>query len=291
MVVLRGALVLALLLMIALPPNAVGVYGGTDAPEGAYPFMVHLFVDEPHDGLVCGGFLISPTHVLTAGHCVVGQRSLFDGVPLFGDPYTVEDMRALIGRTDLGAEGGEIIPVKAAYQHPDYQVFRQHGLTSGNDIAILELAEPSSHPPVAIATAADTTRYPGGTFARVIGWGCMDGETTEICFPEHLQQVDVPIWSDADCEAAPQYTIRYHAPTEICAGSAGKDACGGDSGGPLFLTDVDGAPLVVGIVAYGPRGLPGGGPLIGDCGNEMHPGVYTEVAAYDDFISSVIGGA
>ncbi|KAJ2760033.1 hypothetical protein H4S06_001933, partial [Coemansia sp. BCRC 34490] len=46
------------------------VIGGTVAPEGMFPFIVHLFKnDQPY----CGGTLIDSEWVLTAAHCVAGS--------------------------------------------------------------------------------------------------------------------------------------------------------------------------------------------------------------------------
>lgn len=58
----------------------------------------------------------------------------------------------------------------------------------------------------------------------------------------------------------------------LCAGNTEnweRDACVGDSGGPLFCNN-----LLVGIVSWG----------IG-CGKKNYPGVYTDVYFYRGFIS------
>lgn len=59
------------------------------------------------------------------------------------------------------------------------------------------------------------------------------------------------------------------SPRQICAGSPGKDACVGDSGGPLLLNGV-----LVGVISWGP-----------ECGlfPEL-PGVNARVASYTDWI-------
>ena len=61
----------------------------------------------------------------------------------------------------------------------------------------------------------------------------------------------------------------------ICAGYwVGKtDTCVGDSGGPLVCIDSELQPHVAGIISWG-KG----------CGNAQHPGVYTRVGHYMDWI-------
>ena len=63
---------------------------------------------------------------------------------------------------------------------------------------------------------------------------------------------------------------------QICAGNAAKsnkDACVGDSGGPMACMNKGGVELV-GIVSFGP----------GCGGIENTPGVYTKVASYLDWL-------
>lgn len=60
----------------------------------------------------------------------------------------------------------------------------------------------------------------------------------------------------------------------MCAVNEGKDSCGGDSGGPLFLEGSStSADELVGIVSWGIS-----------CADEDYPGVYTRVSYYYDWI-------
>merc|ERR1719323_2463965 len=61
----------------------------------------------------------------------------------------------------------------------------------------------------------------------------------------------------------------------ICAGEYGKDSCQGDSGGPMVCYNADGSGYLGGIVSWG----------IG-CGGLYHPGVYTEVAYFVDWVEA-----
>ena len=64
--------------------------------------------------------------------------------------------------------------------------------------------------------------------------------------------------------------------TQVCAGAElGKDACSGDSGGGLFISDTSDTWHLLGIVSYGAR----------DCGNGS-PGVYTRVSSFLPWISN-----
>ena len=72
----------------------------------------------------------------------------------------------------------------------------------------------------------------------------------------------------------------------ICAGteSGARDACNGDSGGPLFVQQDDGLTQV-GIVSWGD------GPLDAEvaCGHKNAYGVYTRVSHYSDWIKEHTG--
>ena len=59
--------------------------------------------------------------------------------------------------------------------------------------------------------------------------------------------------------------------------------CPGDSGGPLFETTADGSFLQVGIVSFGVEG-----DAI-ECGSTAAPSAYTDVAAFDAWIHSIMG--
>merc|ERR1719370_1811732 len=65
------------------------------------------------------------------------------------------------------------------------------------------------------------------------------------------------------------------AKSMICAGEYGKDSCQGDSGGPMVCYNADGSGYLGGIVSWG----------IG-CGGLYHPGVYTEVSYFVDWVEA-----
>ena len=84
-------------------------------------------------------------------------------------------------------------------------------------------------------------------------------------------QVLTPIYvmDKARCAALPDYVGKL-SPGSVCVGGreAGKDSCGGDSGGPL--TRAQGREKVlVGLVSWG----------VG-CGLKGVPGIYTETGQY-----------
>lgn len=107
-----------------------------------------------------------------------------------------------------------------------------------------------------------------GVEATISGWGAIhqSGPTSE-----KLQIVHVPLVAKAKCNDA--YSSLGGVPAgQICAAypEGGKDACQGDSGGPLTI---DGR--LAGIVSWG-----------NGCAKKGYPGVYTEVAAFREWIDS-----
>jgi hypothetical protein len=112
----------------------------------------------------------------------------------------------------------------------------------------------------------------------VSGWGDTDGSPPFQPSPT-LQHATVDVLADSSCAVYPA----YDGSQMLCALGAGpgfKDACVGDSGGPLALL-TGGQPVsLIGIVSYGPNG----------CGDQTHPGVYTKVAGQSihDFLTGAL---
>ena len=244
----------------AAPLARSSIVGGGAANPADWPFAVAIF---RKGRLHCGGSVISPTRVLTAGHCV--------------DGFNLSNFTVIIGRPNL-REGavGESIPVASGRVHPD---FEQTGL---HDVATLELAHPTAVAPVTLATpdVNNATTQPG-TPPRVAGYGAMNP------FGVHLSAVlrstYETVRTDRRCLKA--YTRDLFAPDSmICSlgalrKHAGKfkihtSACSGDSGGPL-VADTATGPVEVGTVSFG-------GAL---CGLPQAPSVYSRVSSSLGFIT------
>jgi secreted trypsin-like serine protease len=224
------------------------IVGGQPAPAGAYPWMTALVRagEAPRTGHRCGATLIGPRRLLTAAHCLTEE-----------EPKRLD---AVVGAERLSAEDGERIGIARYATDPGRA-----------DLALLKLARRAPEPPLALAGPGDEPLYAPGQTARALGWGLTSQNGRRGT--DLLRQVDVPIVSDEECALAYQDSHPpFRGKKEICAGAAGRDACGGDSGGPLLVSDSAGTPKQVGVVSFG-RG----------CGRARFPGVYSEVPARLDF--------
>ena len=98
------------------------VVGGGRADPAQWPFAVAIF---RKGRMHCTGSVITPTRVLTAGHCVAG--------------FNLANLQVIIGRPTLrDTSVGQAIAVTSGRVHPD---FEQTGL---HDVAVLNLAQPTS---------------------------------------------------------------------------------------------------------------------------------------------------
>ena len=235
-------------------PPTTQIVGGTEVPDGKYPFMASLqfqFDGEPWQH-GCGGTLIDARGlVLTAAHCV-------DWLPEEDAPQ----LRVVVGRTVQSAEDGQVRGVAGI------------SVYDKADAALLFLDEsvPGITPIQLVTPGTDAVERPGsnvitaGWGSTVLDpWGPGGGGPGEYA-PDRMQEVTVPIVSDDECKVSYPNLKRG---TEICAGRSGKDSCQGDSGGPLFVK-VPGAQrkyLQLGIVSWGHG-----------CAATGKPGVYTQLS-------------
>jgi secreted trypsin-like serine protease len=227
---------------------SMAIVGGNDASPGEYPAVAEVILGQ---AFLCTGTLISPTYVLTAGHC--GSITGAGVSTPAAWPAPLIDVR--IG--GVGQDDGEQVPVQNVTVNPNYL------LTSGYDISLIQLQRPAAEAPTQVAGAGERSTWDPGDLETIVGWGTTSegGDT-----PDTLQEGQVPITTDAYCAGAYD---DFDAKTMVCAGfpQGGVDTCQGDSGGPMFGKTSTGALRVVGATSFGEG-----------CAREGKPGVYARVA-------------
>ena len=183
--------------------------------------------------------------------------------------------------------------------------------TFDNDLGLIKLAEGAGETPIKVTENPDADAGD----ATVIGWGMMQDGT----FPSDLMEAELKLFPVTACNAGIKdiyakdlgNVLRSYAPrmrypdtvidtatkaivatmgdpltgNMVCAGetSGERDACNGDSGGPLFARDGD-AVTQIGIVSWGEGPMDEGAA----CGHANAYGVYTRVGNYKDWIAATI---
>ncbi len=248
------------------------IVGGSNAPAGAFPWMVALVLagePDPFQGQFCGGSLITPEWVITAAHC------FFDGQGQ--QVVNPQNLDLLLGTNRLVVGSGQRIRAAQIVVNPSYNP--QRGEPGGNDIALVRLSRPVFFPTLPLVQPNQTTLTAPGTAATILGWGATQPRTPDqepSGFARDLQQATVPIVSNAECNVPYDGII---LDSMLCAGfpQGGVDTCQADSGGPLVVPSGNGLALA-GITSFG----------IG-CAQPNFFGVYTRVSSFSGFVQSVIG--
>jgi len=192
--------------------------------------------------------------VLTAGHC----SSLTGSAVATPASFPPSAFEVVVGTVARSGAGGEQLAVDRVVVPGDYL------LTQGYDTSLLHLAVSARTAPTPVAGAGFDALSRPDVLTEVAGFGVTsDGGSA----PTTLQQVQLPILTDAACSAA--YGSSFEAMTQLCAGyeEGGRDSCQGDSGGPMFTRTAGGALFVVGTTSYG-----------NGCARPKTPGVYARVS-------------
>lgn len=221
------------------------IVGGTATTIENYPHQIALLY---FGSLRCGGSIISPTCIVTAGHCADGVSSNYLTVRTCS---TYHD------------NGGTVYNVTGILVHGSYDPF-----LLDYDVAVLKVDPPITYSNCAQSIALGDSEVPDGSSVVVTGWG---RTSTGGPISPNLLEVTTEIIGDAICNATYPGEVTDRM---ICASTStgGKGPCNGDSGGPLVTATSP--PRLVGIVSWGPV----------DCGLVGYPAVYTKVSALWDWI-------
>lgn len=138
-----------LFLLMFFAQSAFALYGAKVESASA-PFVVSLHLrdsDFPQYDFFCNGVLISPTKVLTAGHCIDGMSlNVYDYS--HGFIYSPHVLAVKVG--------GKLIRANSVTLSPSY--FESQGLDA-EDLAVIELSRPVTNvSPIAFASKAAVTK-------------------------------------------------------------------------------------------------------------------------------------
>ncbi|XP_067849148.1 suppressor of tumorigenicity 14 protein-like [Heptranchias perlo] len=234
------------------------IINGNDAELGEWPWQVSLHFDTFRH--TCGATLISNWWLLSASHC-------FQDVDLFR--YSDRQLWTVYIAAHSQIFSDDDVEIRLIRRMIIHEQF--DNITMDYDIALLELAAPVTYnnyiQPVCLPSASHV--FPANRKCYITGWGLLqeDGQ-----LPIILQKGEVRIIDQTTCN---NFIGNILSSRMLCAGylTGEVDACEGDSGGPLVCEEPSGKWFLAGIVSWGQG-----------CGRYGHPGVYTRITKFREWI-------
>jgi secreted trypsin-like serine protease len=241
---------------ISIQPRIIN---GLPTSPNRYPYVSSLLQTSEMKHM-CGGTLIAPDIILTAGHC----SGFFDSIQV--GKYDIINQQA--GTFDH-------LIVEKHMAHPGFSNVIM------NDFALAKLYGTSSVQPIRINNRRNLPVV--GEILSVMGWGVtVEGDSDTAS--EVLRSINVSALSNDACnnssgiyEGKSVSLAGYIVDNMLCAWNPDHDACQGDSGGPLIETESSTQEDVqVGIVSWG----------LG-CANTF-PGVYARISSEYSWIRETV---
>ncbi|CAG5127169.1 unnamed protein product, partial [Candidula unifasciata] len=233
------------------------IINGQDALPGAWPWLVSVRKYTLHQ---CGGAIIHPYFILTAAHCI---ESSMDFTHMWIAAGTLR-------LSQLGPHG-QMKKIRRVITYPGYKQLE------GNDIALLELAEPLKYndyiKPLCFPEKGDV--FTRANRCYIAGWGHTKGVQGETS--EHQQETKLTLWDTTKCNSSFVWNGRVQQ-SEMCAGyfNGLVAACSGDSGSPVACQDETKTWKVVGVASY----------VYKTCSVATKPLVFTDTSLYIDWINN-----
>jgi hypothetical protein len=240
-------LVLALALAVAIPVLAI-TWGEPDNNEHPHVGTL-LFVQNGQGFYSCTGTMISPTVMLTAGHCVAGSGNINDVT------YVRFDDDALSGIGDYGSLqewfDADWIEAETVIPHPNWDDYANFPYTY--DIGLVILPDPytpldSEDKPIFGELPdpgfLETLKGKDKNHFTVVGYG-MQGNLKPFAqndyekYKGNVRLVEVKSYLTAGGAASAKFSNNP---------GIGGGTCYGDSGGPNFFADTN---IVSSITSFG----------------------------------------
>nr|XP_054956442.1 brain-specific serine protease 4 [Pan paniscus] len=248
------------------PQHLNRVVGGEDSTDSEWPWIVSIQKNGTHH---CAGSLLTSRWVITAAHCFkdnLNKPSLFS---------------VLLGAWQLGNPGSRSQKVGVAWVQPHPVYSWKEGARADIALVRLERSIQFSERVLPICLPDASIHLPPNTHCWISGWGSIQ-DGVPLPHPQTLQKLKVPIIDSEVCSHLYWRGAGQGPITEdmLCAGylEGERDACLGDSGGPL-MCQVDGAWLLAGIISWGEG-----------CAERNRPGVYISLSAHRSWVEKIVQG-
>ncbi|XDB46726.1 hypothetical protein AB1E18_000341 [Capra hircus] len=248
------------------------IINGRPAQKGTTPWIAML--SHLNGQPFCGGSLLGSKWIVTAAHCLHEVPDAEDVTLHDLDLLSPSAFKIIMGklRRTQSDENEQSLSVKQVFFHPLY-----NPNTYENDVALLELSRGPVLNDFVMPICLPQGPPEEGAVVIVSGWGKQFLQR----FPETLMEIEIPIVDYHICREAYAPLKKKVTRDMICAGEkeGGRDACAGDSGGPMVTLDTKrGQWYLVGTVSWGV-----------DCGKKDRYGVYSYIFYNKDWIRRVTG--
>ncbi|NP_001166070.1 serine protease 132 precursor [Nasonia vitripennis] len=234
------------------------IVNGTKAMLGQFPQQVSLRrrYSQSH---FCGGSILTPEWVLTAGHCMMDKNLNVI------EAYTILVIAGEIALKNSNA-ARQWSYVKNVIVHPSFDYNTLH-----NDVALLRLEKPFTFDPFVKPAPIAWLQMQPGTVCQVSGWGYQKYAGNSVS--SYLMYVDLPLLPIPQCR---KLMANYSTVPRgmFCAGylEGGRDACQGDSGGGMMCKG-----YLTGVVSGGEG-----------CAWPGLPGLYADLRVYSPWIKKYV---